>query len=118
MSSGIIHDSVELRKFITENPDLPIVVLAGEYAWSGEYGYEYCTNVTCGIEEILDCKTPFNKETVFTDQGYFEEQLSDYLAELPGFSDLTDEEFDGRLQEEIAKYNPYWKKVIAIYADN
>lgn len=118
MFSGIVHDSVELRKLITENPDLPIVVLVGENAWSGEYGYECCTNVTCCVKEILDCETPFKEENVFTDQSDFEEDLSDYLVELPEFSDLTDEEFDEQLKKEMEKYNPYWKKVIVIRADN
>lgn len=29
---GLIHDASELRKLIAENPDLPIVVLAGDEA--------------------------------------------------------------------------------------
>lgn len=31
----LIHDATELRKLIAENPDLPIVVLAGEDANNG-----------------------------------------------------------------------------------
>ena len=31
--------------------------------------------------------------------------------------DVSDEEFDRAVEEEMKKYEPYWKKVIAIYAD-
>lgn len=44
--------------------------------------------------------------------------MRDYLYDLPENKGLSDEEFDRRLKEEVAKYEPYWKKVIAIYADN
>lgn len=115
---GIVHDTTELRKLIAENPDLPIVVAVGEYAWSGDYGYECCTNVSCEISVVLDCETPFNSEYIFTDEDYFVEQLADYLTLSPKTKTLTDKEFDKLLKEEIAKYKPYWKKVITITADN
>lgn len=126
INSGFVHDTTKLRKLIAENPDLPIVVLAGEYAWSGEYeyeygygyGYEYCSNVHCDIEWILDCEVPFEHEYVLTDKDRFEECLGNYLFGLSEWKILSDEEFDKRLKEELEKYKPYWKKVIAIYADN
>jgi tripartite-type tricarboxylate transporter receptor subunit TctC len=33
-------------------------------------------------------------------------------------SSITEEEFQKALNEEQERYAPYWKKVIAIYADN
>ena len=33
-------------------------------------------------------------------------------------SELTDSEFDAMVKAEVAKYEPYWRKVIAVYADN
>lgn len=115
---GIVHDTAELRKLIAENPDLPIVVLVGEEAYSGEWGYEYCTNASCGLDEILGCEIPFGNGIVPTDKDDFKEQLADYLCDLPEWKTLSEEEFDRRLKEEVAKYDPYWKKVIAIRADN
>lgn len=111
---GIVHDTAELRKLIAENPNLPIVVLVGEEAYSGEWGYEYQTNVSCSLEEVLDCEIPFGGGIVPTDKDDFEEQLSDYLYD----KELSDSEFEKLLKEEMTKYEPYWKKVIAIYADN
>lgn len=115
---GIVHDTTELRKLIAENPDLPIVVLAGEQAWIEEYGYSYCTEVFCSLDWVLDCEIPFGGGIVPTDKDDFEEQLANYLCDLPEYHTLSDEDFDRRLKEEVAKYEPYWKRVIAIHADN
>lgn len=115
---GIVHGTTELRKLIAENPDLPIVVLVSEEAYSGEWGYEYCANVSCDLGEVLDCKIPFGGGIVPTDKDDFEEQLADYLCDLPENKGLSDSEFDKLLKEEMAKYEPYWKKVISISANN
>lgn len=115
---GIVHDTEELRKLIAENPDLPIVVFVGQEAYSGEWGYEYCTNVRCDLGEVLDCEIPFGNGIVPTDKGDFEERLAEYLYDLPEWKALSEEKFNRRLKEEVAKYDPYWKKVIAIRADN
>lgn len=115
---GIVHDTAELRKLIAENPDLPIVVLAGEQAWIEEYGYSYCTKVFCSLDWVLDCEIPFGCGIVPTDKNDFEEQLANYLCDLPENKGFSDSEFDKLLKEEMAKYEPYWKCVIAIHADN
>ena len=106
--TGIVIDSKELRKLIVENPDLPIVVLAGEDAWLDEgFCWWFCSDVRAKLSEVLDCQLPFGN-TIYTDRGDFEEDLADYLNE-------PDED---KFNAELRKYDPYWKKVIAIYADN
>ncbi len=115
---GFVHDSTELRRLIAENPDLPIVVIVGEYAWSGEFGWEYCANVWCEVDDILDCETPFNCDYIYSDRDRFEEDMENYLYDLPEMRALADKEFEQAVKAEIAKYEPYWKKVIAIKADN
>lgn len=116
-SRGIIYDSAELRRLIAENPDLPIVVLAGEDANTGDYGWQYCMKVSCCIDEILDCETPFKSDYVYSDHDDFEEDLVIYLANIYG-EKLTDEEYEKLFRKEISKYKSCWKKVIAIYVDN
>ncbi|MCX4356855.1 MAG: hypothetical protein OSJ43_11665 [Oscillospiraceae bacterium] len=113
-----VHDTAELRKLIAENPNLPIVVLVGQEAASWEYAWTYCTKVYCGLDEILDCEIPFGGGIIPTDKDDFEEQLADYLCDLPENKGLSDSEFDKLLKEEMAKYEPYWKKVISISANN
>ena len=115
---GLIHDASELRKLIAENPDLPIVVLAGEKANNGDSYWMYCSFVNAIIEEILYIYDPYDGEdAVFNDKDEFEEAVSDALYDKET-SDLSDSEFDAMVKAEVAKYEPYWRKVIAVYADN
>ena len=46
-----------------------------------------------------------------------EEDLADILADSGDYDETTDEEFDAIVKTELAKYEPYWKKVIQIRAD-
>ena len=113
---GILHSSNSLRKLIIENPDLPIVVLADENANIDYGGWMYCSDVHCNIGYILDVRTPYDVDTLFTDEDDFEEAIQEYLYyEEMG---LTEEEHEAKIKAELEKYKPYWRKVIAIYASN
>lgn len=120
MEYQLIHDSTELRRLIAENPDLPIVVLAGEEAGS-ECAWTYCASVKAYLSRILDVKTPFDDdERVFDDEGDFEDAVTDWVANnfeyiLLDYSGQTEEE---KIKAEIEKYKPFWRDVIAIYATN
>ena len=113
--------SDELKKLIEENPDLPIVVLAGECANDGEEQSMYCSDIRFYIDEILDCEVPY-MEYVETDRVNFEEQIEEWLWDEMGGNDkdskLSETVFEEALKETKEKYEPYWKKVIAIHADN
>jgi len=112
----LVHDSTELRRMIAENPDLPIVVLAGEEASAG-WAWTYCTSVKAYRTRLLDTKTPYDdEERVFDDEGDFEDAIWDYWANAePDYSGMTPEE---KTKSELEKYKPYWRDVIAIYASN
>ena len=112
----LTQKSDELKKLILENPDLPIVVLAGEEANKGYYGWMYCSHVSFYIDEILDCDFYDYNDTVFTDRERLREKIEDDLWE--DYHKRSDEEYDAAIEREVAKYEPYWKKVIAIYATN
>lgn len=113
---SLTHSSDELKKLIFENPDLPIVVLAGEEASSYDFYWTYCSSVSCHISEILDCDYYDYDDTVFTDRDRLEERIEDDLYDE--YCDKSDEEYDAAVKRELEKYEPYWKKVIAIYATN
>ena len=122
---GFVHDTDELRKLILGNPDLPIVVFAGEEANTGDYSYMLCTSVRFGIGEILDAIPPYRKEHIETDRDDFEEQLEEWLWDEMCYEDSSgdgvepsEEEFLKRASEEKAKYEPYWKKCIVLYVNN
>lgn len=115
---GLIHDATELRALIAENPDLPIVVIAGEEASCGEYAWTYCTDVWCRVDAILDVNTPYDDdEHIFTDEFEFEEKISEVLYDEYG-DKMTDQEIEKMVKAELEKYEPHWRKVIAIYATN
>ena len=110
----------ELKKLIAENPDLPIVVLAGTDATDGEQAM-FCSDIRFRIDEILDCEVPYT-EYVEIDRISFEEQIEEWLWDEMGGNDkdtkLSEAVFEDALKETKAKYEPYWKKVITSYADN
>lgn len=118
--SGIVWDGSELRQLMQEHPDYKICVLASDNANCSDYGWVCCYYVHCGIGEILDCVTPVDEEYMFVDRDYFEERLEEWLwDDMCGEdSEPTEDEFKERLTQELAKYGPFWTKVIKIYADN
>ena len=115
-SYSLIKETDELKKLILENPDLPIVVLAGENANDGYYGWMYCSSISFGIDEILDCDFRDYDDVMFTDRDRLEEYIGDMLYDK--YSEKSDEEFDAIVKENLKRYEPYWTKVIAIWANN
>ena len=114
--SGILADTTELKKLIAEHPDYPICVLASEDANIGEWGWMYCSDIRFSVGEILDCTQDINDEKVYSDRDDFEEDLADCLSNE--YEDLDETSFEEKVKEELAKYEPYWKDCIFIYADN
>lgn len=113
---SLAKNSDELKKLIAENPDLPIVVLAGEEANDGYWGWTYCSSISFDINEILDCDFYDSDDSVFTDRDRFEEVIADYIYDEN--EEASEEYCEELIKRELEKYEPYWKKVIAIYADN
>lgn len=116
MSYSLTHNSDELKKLILENPDLPIVVLAGEEASGYDFYWTYCSSVSFHIDEILNCNYSDYDDTVFTDRDRLREKIEDDLYDE--YHDKSDEEYEAAINREVEKYEPYWQKVIAIYATN
>ena len=69
------------------------------------------------IGEILDCEQDINDEIIYVDRDELEEDLQDRLADDERYENLPDSELDNIVKAELAKYEPYWKKVIVIRAD-
>ena len=108
----------ELKQLISEYPDYPIVVLCNyEVCNDDSYNWWYAPDLRFSIGEILDCEQDINDERVYTDRDEFEEDLADILGDSGDYDETTDEEFDAIVKAELAKYEPYWKKVIQIRAD-
>lgn len=116
-STNLLHSTEDLRKIIIDNPDLPLLVFAGEDANNGDYPYMSCSCINSHIGEFLDCSQTIS-ENCYTDRDDFEHDLADYLCDCEDGAAMTDAEFDARLKQELAKYEPYWKKCIILHANN
>ena len=114
LSTGVLYETDELRRLITENPDLPLVIFAGEEANIGsEYSYMLCTSVSASVGEFLDNEITFEAEQCFFDRS----DLEIYLTENEDF-DGTDAEFDIYIADKMKEYEPYWRKAIIVYVNN
>lgn len=112
----------EILKLAKEHPDYPITVLVGEEANTGDFYWMYATSVSVGIEEILDCNSEWwNSDYVCTDREDLEDSVSDRVWDILNDElgrEPTDKEQDEYIQKVLKAHEPYWKKVIAIKADN
>lgn len=116
----ITEKTDELKKLIAQYPELKICVLMGEGAASYDYAWTYANDIKFGVEEILTVSAPYDDEFVCADRDYFEERLEemlwDEMCDREESYEPSEEELQIALKEEIKKYEPYWEKVIAIYA--
>lgn len=110
------HNTDKLKQIILENPDLPIVILADESSAIDNGAWTYCSKVSFKVDEILDCEYYDYGDMVITDRDRLEEVIEDNLYSK--YHDKTETEYDAAIKAELAKLEPYWKKVIAIYATN
>ena len=115
MSTQLLHSAAELRRLIIENPDLPLLVFAGEEANSGDWNYMSCSYTYAYLGEFLDCQQTVNDEKCYCEREDFEEDLGDMLYDQ---ENILDEEFEVRFKEELSKYDPYWKPCIILYVNN
>ena len=113
---SLVKSSDELKKLILENPDLPIVVLAGEDANCGDYYWMFCSSISFHIDEILDCDFYDYDDAVFCDRDRLKEYIEEMLYDE--YCDEPEEEYEKAIKDKLAELEPYWKKVIAIYASN
>lgn len=113
---SLVKNSDELKKLIAENPDLPIVVLAGEEANDGYWGWMYCSNISFGIGEILDCDYYDVDDSVFVDRDRLKEKIADDVYDEHEYA--SDEECEEIIKRRLEELEPYWKKVIEIRATN
>ena len=107
----------ELKELIAKYPDYPIVVIVDSEVVAGDdWGSWYAPEIRFGIGEILDCEQDIDNEKTYIDRDELEEDLRDKLSWDEIYDKLSDEEFDKIVEEKLKEYEPYWKKVIQIYA--
>lgn len=121
----LLHSCDDLRKLIIENPDLPLLVFAGENAYSTDcYAYTCTTNVHARIGEVLYGRGPrdgaLKEDMVYCEKEDVEEAIEEYLWDNRTDEQMkwTEDRWDEYVQQEINKYAPLWQKCIILYADN
>lgn len=102
-----LNDTTELRKLITGNPDLPLLIFCGEDSWNDEYPYEQVDASDGEIKEL----TLYNDW--WLDKDDYEEKLSDDLCDKEEYKDLSDEEYDSMIKQKIEETE--FVKAIVIY---
>ena len=114
----LFHNTDKLRKLIVENPGLPLVVCAGEDAYDHdtEPRMTVCSRVRVYVEEILVCD--WDDERIFIGRDDLEERIRDSECFQDDHSDLSDDEFDKAVEEELAKYDNDWVKAIVLEVNN
>ena len=119
-SSGLLHSADELKQLIAENPDLPILVFAGDDANNGDYAYMSCSYVSAEKGEFLDCdcEQQIDERKCYTDREDLKEDIAYIFANEEEFSDLLDDEFDYAVAQEVASYDEFWKPCIILRVDN
>lgn len=111
--TGLLHSTDKLRKLILENPELPLLVFAGEDSICGDYSWTACGSIDASIGEFLDCQQDVNDERVYTDRQDFADDIECY-SDFDG----TDDEFDAYIKAKLEKYSPFWKPCIILCVGN
>ena len=114
-----LHSTDELRQLIIDNPGLPLLVMAGDQAYSDDYspGWTLCNRVKASLGEVLDC-TDFDDEWVITDRDELEERIRENPDFVDEHADLSDEEFDKAVEERAKLYDDDWVDAIIVTVDN
>lgn len=116
--SGLLHSADELKQLIVENPDLPIVVFAGDDANIGDYSYTSCSYIKAYKGEFLDSAQTVNDCMCYTDRDEFEDDVADALAGEEQYRALPVDEFNFLVERTVNEYDDFWKPCILLHVDN
>jgi hypothetical protein len=90
-----LKDTTELRRLILENPDLPLIIFAGEDAWQGDWPYNQVDASRGKVQEL----TLYGD--VWLDEDDYREELADDLCDEEEYKDLSDEEWDKMIDQKV-----------------
>lgn len=116
--TGLLHSADELKQLIVENPDLPILVFAGDDSNNGDYPYMSCSHISAEKGEFLDFEQQIDECKCYTDRDDFEDDVYTVLEGEEQYDNLSDEEFDSVVKQKIAEYDEFWKHCIILFVDD
>lgn len=114
----LLHTTDELRKLILENPELPIIVFAGQEACAYNWSYCSCSTVHAYIGEYFDYDEGHFAEKCILDKTDFEDELIQEYEDSPECENMSDDEWNEFIENKMAELDKYWKKCIVLYVDN
>ena len=111
-----LHYTAPLRKLILDNPDLPLVIIAGQDACGDRWNYTsaVCMKVEAYKGEFLNCNVEFSTD-IYTDREEFRDDMEDYYYSR---FDGAEWEFDEYIENKLNEYDDYWIQCIILYVDN
>lgn len=115
--TGLLHSADELKQLIAENPDLPILVLAGYIANNGDYHYMSYSHVSAEKGEFLDCEQQIDDCKCYTDRDDFADDVANILDGEEQYLDLSEDEFDTLVEQTVNEYDEFWKPCIILQVD-
>ncbi|MGE9943046.1 hypothetical protein ACQRBH_15940 [Bariatricus sp. SGI.161] len=101
-----LDDTHGLRKLILDNPDLPLVIFAGEESWNGEYSYNLALIEKVAIKELAWYEDLYITKDDFRDKMY-DEHADDFT--ISGV--LMKEELDGYV-DSIMRRTEFLKAIV------
>lgn len=90
-------DCKELKELIISNPEAPLLIFAGEEAWTGDWSYNSVDTGYASLQRI----TLYGEEWV--DEDDFEDKLRDDMAYDERYENLSDEEFEKEFAKIVAE---------------
>lgn len=102
-----LYDTKELKNLILSNPELPLIIFAGNEAYKGEYSYEMAEVTSVEIAELTLYKDYYMEKEDFKDQ------LIDDLSDEEEYKELSDIEYFKMIDEKVEERE--FIKAIVIY---
>ena len=102
-----LKDTKELRQLIIDNPDLSLVIFAGEDSWHDNWCYEMNYAHGIGIEDLT------NYKDLYVTKEDFEDMLTDDLSYDDEYKNLSDDEFNKVIDDMVSKAE--FTKCIVVY---
>lgn len=102
-----LYDTKELKNLILSNPELPLIIFAGNEAYTGEYSYEKAEVTSVEIAELTLYKD------YYMEKEDFKYQLIDDLSDEEEYKELSDIEYLKMIDEKVEESD--FIKAIVIY---
>lgn len=114
----LLNDCKELKELMFKNPDLPLLFMAGNTGYYGDFAYMSCSLVNAGKYEILDDSPNFGDGSIYTSKDELREDIEFDLLDDKENLKLSKEELSELVDKEMEKYKDKWRECIIVYVGN